>query len=70
MLCWSGCLEKEYSFGSKSGGVMTNSMLSRWHMGVSYSLLWSGMEKDINKAQPNQHPKATQYGTGYEEAFR
>ena len=70
MLCWSGCLEKEYSYGSSRGGVMTNSMLARWSNGMSYDNLWKYIETDVNKAQPTQHPKATQYGTGFKEAFK
>lgn len=70
MLCWSGCLEKEYSYGSTKGGVMTNSMLSRWAKGMTYVNLWKYIEVDVNRAQPTQHPKSTQYGTGFKEAFK
>lgn len=70
MLCWSGCMEKEYSFGSSGGGVMTNSMLRRWKRGITYSTLWGMIESDVTEAQPTQHPRSTQYGAGFEEAFR
>jgi hypothetical protein len=70
MLCWSGCLEAEYSYGGKNGGVMTNAMLSRWKNGMSYKDLWGYVTKDVTKLQPTQHPKSTQYGGGFVEAFK
>jgi hypothetical protein len=70
MLCWSGCLEKEYSYGSKNGGVMTNSLMNRWKKGMSYDVLWNKILSDVKMLQPTQHPKATQYGTGFKEAFK
>lgn len=70
MLCWSGCLEAEYSYGSSRGGVMTNSIMSRWRNGMSYSDLWAMVVKDVSRTHSTQHPSATQYGGVFKEAFR
>lgn len=70
MLCWSGCLEKEYSYGSSVGGVMTNAILRRWSSGITYLGLWSLVQSDVARDQPNQHPYSTCYGSGFTEAFR
>ena len=70
MLCWSGCLEKEYSYGSNRGGVMTNHILSNWKKGQSYDELWYAVKSEVNYEQPGQHPAKTQYGGGFHEVFR
>lgn len=70
MLCWSGCMEAEYSYGSSRGGVMTNAIMSRWRKGVTYADLWSAVAKDVTKSQSTQHPMSTQYGGTFVEAFR
>lgn len=70
MLCWSGCQEAEYSYGSSKGGVMTNSLLKRWKKGITYTELWSFIVKDVTLNQPGQHPTMVQYGTNFKEAFR
>lgn len=70
MLCWSGCLEKEYSYGSNLGGVLTNHILSKWKKGQSYDDLWSKVKPAVNNDQPGQHPAKTQYGSGFYEVFR
>lgn len=70
MLCWSGCLEAEYSYGSNRGGVMTNAITSRWRSGVTYADLWKMVVKDVSRMHPTQHPHSTQYGGEFKEAFR
>ena len=70
MLCWSGCTEAEYSYGSRAGGVMTNSIMSRWRSGISYDDLWSKVSKDVTLIHSTQHPTATKYGGVFKEAFR
>jgi len=69
MLCWSGCTEKEYSYGNKFGGVMTNALLAGWKKGITYNDLWKHITSYVT-ALYTQHPKATQYGGVFEEAFR
>lgn len=70
MLCWSGCMEKEYSFGGSNGGIMTNAILTRWHRNATYKSLWDAVTLEVTRKQPTQHPMSTQYGTGFEEVFR
>ena len=70
MLCWSGCTEEEYSYGSNSGGVMTNSLLSRWKAGITYADLWKYIVSDVSTIHSTQHPVATQYGGNFGEAFK
>ena len=74
MLCWSGCAESEYSFGSSSGGVMTNGLLLGWRSGIGYSALWDYIVSYVSARQPTQHPQITEDGFysdgGSEEAFK
>lgn len=70
MLCWSGCEEAEYSYGSSKGGMLTNAILKHWTSGISYSNLFEKAYKTVNADYPTQHPTQTQYGSGFEEAFR
>lgn len=70
MLCWSGCGEAEVSYGSSAGGVFTNSMLARWKKGITYDALWKKIVGDVTMIHSTQHPKATQYGSGFKEAFK
>ena len=70
MLCWSGCMEKEYSYGGITGGVMTNAILDNWKRGKTYSGLWLGVVKSVQREQPTQHPKSTQYGSGFDVVFQ
>lgn len=70
MLCWSGCMEAEYSYGSTKGGVMTNAILAHWRPGIGYDELWKTAVVEVAVKQPSQHPTVTKYGTGFEEAFR
>jgi hypothetical protein len=70
MLCWGGCEEAEYSYGSSKGGMLTNAILKHWTSGISYSNLFEKAYKTVNADYPTQHPTQTQYGAGFEEAFR
>lgn len=69
MLCWSGCLEAEYSYGSSRGGVMTNAILKYWKRGISYDELWKLVVEAVTDEQPTQHPASVLYGTGFIKAF-
>lgn len=46
MICWSGCPDDTYSYGSSSGGEMTNSLLRHFDANKSYKELWTEMEAD------------------------
>ena len=73
MLCWSGCKETEYSYGSSMGGVMTRGLAESWRKGITYSGLWPLVVKYVHREQPTQNPTQTVIGTGFEsyvEAFR
>ena len=70
MLCWSGCLESEYSYGGPSGGVMACAILAKWKRGMTYAALWDMVREDVESRQPGQHPACTLYGGVFREAFR
>jgi len=72
MLCWSGCLEKEYSYGSRLGGVMTNAILDEWKSSIRYLDLFNKVRSRVNVEQPGQHPTYTQYGVRFNlfDAFK
>ena len=70
MLCWSGCQEREYSYGGTFGGVMTNAILENWDRDDTYKSLWTKVETAVRLEQPTQHPQQTQYGTGFDKVFR
>lgn len=46
MLCWSGCPDDTYSYGSASGGEFTNAILRHWKEGISYEDLWKELKAD------------------------
>lgn len=70
MLCWGGCQEAEYSYGSTFGGVMTNKILDNWKKDRTYRQVWDLVVQAVNAEQPTQHPEATQYGSGFDLVFR
>lgn len=72
ILCWSGCKEAEYSYGSVRGGELTTAVVSKWNKGMSYGSLWSAASKAVKKAQPTQNPVRTCVGNFDEgvEAFK
>ena len=73
MLCWSGCKEAEYSYGSAFGGTMTLAVKKYWEKGLSYETLWNDVSERVVAVQPGQTPVKTNVGGGFEEdmeAFR
>lgn len=62
MLCWSGCKEMEYSYGSAAGGVMTSSVMAYIRSGMSYDTLWKNVVNRVQAYQPTQHPVQTKIG--------
>lgn len=70
MLCWGGCQEAEYSYGSTFGGVMTNKILDNWKKDRTYRQVWNLVVQAVTAEQPTQHPEATQYGSGFDLVFR
>lgn len=72
ILCWSGCREAEYSFGSIRGGELTLAVAANWKKGESYNGLWAKVSSWVNASQKTQHPVQTCLG-GFPagtEAFR
>lgn len=66
MLCWSGCADNTYSYGDSTGGEFTNSFLSNYKHGMTYTELWNKMRRDerLNKFQLI---KQTKIGFGFED---
>lgn len=70
MLCWSGCADNTYSYGSIKGGELTNAIRKHYKDGMSYYELWNKVRLDSN-LQKSQIVKKTQIGVGFEtECFR
>ena len=46
LLCWSGCPDDTYSYGSSAGGEFTNAILKYWKEGISYEDLWKKLKAD------------------------
>lgn len=48
MICWSGCPDDTYSYGSKSGGELTNTLLKYFDEDMTYLELWAKVKNDSN----------------------
>lgn len=48
MLCWSGCPDDTYSYGSESGGKFTNTLLKYFDSKSTYDELWAKIKADKN----------------------
>lgn len=48
MLCWSGCPDDTYSYGSTAGGKMTNTILKYYKAGLTYEQLWDKVSSDTD----------------------
>ena len=46
MLCWSGCPDDTFSYGSDGGGEFTNTMLEKFKRGQTYKELWEKIAED------------------------
>ena len=46
LLCWSGCPDNTYSYGSNEGGFFTSTLLKYWKSGISYEQLWRFISRD------------------------
>lgn len=46
ILCWSGCGDSKYSYGSSSGGEFTNTLLKYYSVSKTYDSLWDKIESD------------------------
>lgn len=46
MICWSGCPDNSYSYGSSSGGEFTKALKRLYKKKLTYDQLWSKLEAD------------------------
>ena len=46
MLCWSGCPDDTFSYGSDRGGEFTNTLLEKFKRGQTYKELWEKIVED------------------------
>ena len=71
LLCWSGCPDSEYSYGSSDGGELTNALLRHFKNGMSYRELWKAIlgDKSLKSFEDVQE---TVLGTDFRdlEAFK
>lgn len=53
MLCWSGCPDNTYSYGSSDGGEFTNTLLAYFSKSDTYAQLWDKIKSDksLKKAE-------------------
>ena len=72
ILCWSGCPDNTYSYGSNEGGFFTSTMLKYWSSGISYDRLWRMISSDegLKKAQICQQTFIGGQWNCRDEAFR
>ena len=46
MLCWSGCPDDSYSYGSNIGGEFTTALLNYMSKNISYDDVWNKISSD------------------------
>ena len=51
MICWSGCPDSTYSYGSSSGGQFTNTLRKYFNQDMSYDQLWNKIESNSTLKQ-------------------
>ena len=51
MICWSGCPDSTYSYGSSSGGQFTNTFRKYFSKDLTYDQLWSKIESNSTLKQ-------------------
>lgn len=51
ILCWSGCPDDSYSYGSSTGGKFTNALLEYYSQSLTYDKLWKKIESDSSLKQ-------------------
>lgn len=71
MLCWSGCPDDTYSYGSSTGGQFTNALLRHFKDSKTYRQLWDEIKSD-RTLRAYENPQSTVLGDGFEgkEIFR
>ena len=62
MLCWSGCPDNSYSYGDKTGGLLTKALKKAYRKNKSYDYVWNNIVFEM----PNyQIPRKTEIGNGF-----
>jgi len=61
MLCWSGCPDDSYSYGSEYGGEFTTTLLKYAKSGKTYDDVWKKVSTDAALAR-QQRVCATKIG--------
>ena len=51
MICWSGCPDSTYSYGSSSGGQFTNTLRKYFNKDMTYDQLWNKIESNSTLKQ-------------------
>lgn len=62
MLCWSGCPDDSYSYGSDYGGEFTSALLRYAQSSKSYDDVWKKLSRDASLAA-KQQVRATKIGS-------
>jgi uncharacterized caspase-like protein len=65
MLCWSGCPDNTYSYGSAAGGQFTNALLRHFDTRKTYEYLWNEIKKD-SRLRAYENPQSTAIGNGFD----
>lgn len=58
MVCWSGCPDSDYSYGSAKGGELTNAIVELFDYDDTYASLWSKVKEEVEKSG-KQKPVST-----------
>jgi len=72
MLCWSGCPDDSYSYGSANGGEFTKALRKYVKSGETYAEVWKKISKDSSLAA-QQEVRSTEigdFGAKREKIFR
>ena len=64
LLCWSGCPDNAYSYGSVSGGQLTNALLRHYNYQETYQDLWNKIKND-KTLRTYENPQSTNLGKGF-----
>ena len=65
MLCWSGCPDDTFSYGSSTGGQFTNALLRHFNESKTYEQLWNDIKND-RTLRSFENPQSTVIGKGFE----
>lgn len=68
MLCWSGCPDNTYSYGSPAGGMFTNVIAEYMMLSSTYQQLWDKVSTDKGLLK-SQTPKQTIIGPWDMDAY-